>query len=428
MLSSAIELPCGAVLPNRIAKAGMTEGLASPDGVPTPALERLYGIWADGGAGLLVTGNFIIDRDHLERPGNVLLDREPDASMMTALRGLANAGKRSGSHLWVQISHGGRQVQKIVNPAPKSASDVQLALPGDRFARPTPLTTGEIADLIRRWAVAARSCRDAGFTGVQIHAAHGYLVSQFLSPRTNLRTDEYGGGLENRTRFLLEIVAAVRQEVGADFPVSVKLNSADFQKGGFDFTESLDVVRWLEHSSVDLIEISGGNYEQPTLLGIGARGEVNDQGRSTSSAAREAYFIDFAQAMQEQVSVPLMVTGGFRSRAAMVHALESGAADLIGLGRPMCVMTDAPARLLEGLERLPSYEDELQGIESFGESQSVGNSAKRLEGFTTMAWFYEQLWSLGQFGQANLTIKPSDAFRALNARNAALLDARERSA
>ena len=220
MLDLPLALPCGAILSNRLAKAAMTEGLATPEGVPTNELERLYGLWSDGGAGLLLTGNVIVDRDHLERPGNVVIDREPDAAM-AALRRWAEAGTRAGNHLWAQISHGGRQVQKSVNPAPKSASDVQLALPGGQFAKPVPLTQEEIADLVDRWAIAAKACREAGFTGVQVHAAHGYLVSQFLSPRSNLRTDEYGGSLENRARFLLEIVRAVRAAVGPEFPLSV---------------------------------------------------------------------------------------------------------------------------------------------------------------------------------------------------------------
>ena len=183
------------------------------------------------------------------------------------------------------------------------------ASPGGPFGKPAPLTKGEIADLVERWALAARVCKDAGFTGVQVHGAHGYLVSQFLSPRVNRRTDEYGGSLENRARFLLEIVAAVRAAVGPGFPVSVKLNSADFQKGGFDFTDSLQVVQWLEAASVDLIEISGGTYEQPKLLGVAGQEAEEAPQVAPSTAAREAYFVDFAKAMQAEGSVPLRVTG-----------------------------------------------------------------------------------------------------------------------
>ncbi|QIQ86796.1 NADH:flavin oxidoreductase/NADH oxidase family protein [Erythrobacter sp.] len=424
MLDEPLTLPCGAVLPNRIAKAAMTEGLATPDGVPTGELERLYGLWSDGGAGLLLTGNVIVDHDHLERPGNVVIEREPDAEMAAALARWAKAGTRGGNHLWAQISHGGRQVQKSVNPAPKSASDVQLALPGGQFARPVPLTREEIADLVNRWAVAAKACREAGFTGVQVHAAHGYLVSQFLSPRANLRTDEYGGSLENRARFLLEIVAAVRAAVGPDFPVSVKLNSADFQKGGFDFHDSLKVVEWLEEASVDLIEISGGTYEQPKLMGMEGMEEEEKQDVAPSTAAREAYFVDFAKAMQDEVAVPLMVTGGFRSRAAMEQALAIGAADVIGLGRPMCVMTDAPRRLLDGLERLPRYEDDLEVIPSWLGFLKRLQVMKAVNGFAGMAWFYHQLWMLGREGRTEEGMAPFKAFLALEKRNKAILAAR----
>lgn len=426
MLDKPLTLPCGAVLPNRLAKAAMTEGLATPDGVPTPELERLYGIWADGGAGLLITGNVIVDRDHLERPGNVVIDRVPDAAMAAALARWAKAGTRGGNHLWAQISHGGRQVQKTVNPAPKSASAVQLALPGGQFGKPVPLTTAEIADLVARWAIAAKACQDAGFTGVQIHAAHGYLVSQFLSPRSNHRTDDYGGSLENRARFLLEIVAAVRAALGPAFPVAVKLNSADFQKGGFDFADSLTVVKWLEAASVDLIEISGGTYEQPKLLGIEGLEAVEHQNVAPSTAAREAYFVDFAQAMQAEVNVPLMVTGGFRSHAAMMQAIEGGAADVIGLGRPMCVMTDAPRRLIEGLPELPRFEDRIELLPAWAGFLKRFQVVKAINGFAGMAWYYEQLWMLGQEGRTDEEAVPFKAFMALDKRNKAILAARSR--
>ncbi len=419
-LAAPITLPCGASLPNRLAKAAMTEGLATPDGRPTPELERLYGIWSDGGAGMLLTGNVIIDKDHLERPGNVIIDREPDADMAARLKSWAQAGTRAGNHLWAQISHGGRQTQKLVNPAPKSSSDVTLALPGGQFAKPSPLTLEEIADLVRRWAIAARALQQAGFTGVQIHGAHGYLISQFLSPRVNLRTDEYGGSLENRARFLRDIVTAVREAVGPEFPISVKLNSADFQKGGFDFEDSLQVVKWLEADSVDLIEISGGTYEQPKLMGAEGMEEVEEQNVAPSTAAREAYFVDFAQAMQAQVSVPLMVTGGFRSRLAMEQALSSGAADVIGLGRPMCLITDAPKQLIEGRSDLPKYEDRLDLIPGWLSFLKRFQTIKAINGFAGVYWFYEQLWTLGRDGRVDESVAPFAAFKRVDARSKAI--------
>jgi 2,4-dienoyl-CoA reductase-like NADH-dependent reductase (Old Yellow Enzyme family) len=325
-------LPCGATLTNRVAKAAMTEGLATPDGMPTPELERLYRLWSHGGCGMLLTGNVQVDRDHLERPGNVVIDREPDEAMTSALAAWAKAGTEGGNHLWMQISHAGRQTQAAVNPHPKAPSAVKLGLPGGQFGEPVALTEPEILDLIGRFASAARIARAAGFTGVQIHAAHGYLASAFLSPRANLRTDQWGKSLENRARFLMETVKATRKAVGADFPISVKLNSADFQRGGFAFEESLVVARWLEAEGVDLLELSGGSYEQPKMMDMEGLEAEETQRVATSTAQREAYFVDFAKAMKAELTMPVMVTGGFRSRAAMDHALDTGAADVIGIG------------------------------------------------------------------------------------------------
>ncbi|MGB7372367.1 NADH:flavin oxidoreductase/NADH oxidase family protein [Erythrobacter sp.] len=417
-------MPCGATLPNRIAKAAMTEGLATPSGRPTEALANLYSIWARGGAGLLITGNVIVDADHLERPGNVVIDREPDTDMAKRLAGWAKAGTHGSNHLWAQISHAGRQTQKIVNPHPKSASDVAMALPGGQFGEPVALTREEIAELVERWGLAARVCRDAGFTGVQVHAAHGYLVSQFLSPRTNLRDDEYGGELANRARFLREIVASVRKSVGADFPISVKLNSADFQRGGFAFADSLAVVKWLEEDSVDLIEISGGTYEQPKLMGIAGLEDEEVQQVAPSTAAREAYFVDFAKAMQEHVDVPLMVTGGFRTRAAMEQALETGAANVIGVGRPLCLLTDGPRQLIEGREALPRFEDEVELLPGWLSGLRRWPAIRAVSGFAGIYWFYQQLWLLAHTGRVDPDFPVFKAFRLVDARSKAIAKSR----
>lgn len=424
LLSEPLTLPCGAILPNRIAKAAMTEGMATPDGRPTPELDRLYGLWSDGGAGLLIGGNLVIDRDHLERPGNVVIDAVPDADARMRLARWAGAATRGGNHFWAQISHSGRQTPAVVNRHPKSASDVRLGLPGGQFGEPEPLTRAEIGELVERWAIAAKACQDAGFTGVQVHAAHGYLVSQFLSPLANRRTDEYGGSLENRARLLLDVIAAIRAATGPAFPISVKLNSADFQKGGFAFEDSLAVAGWLEAASVDLIEISGGTYEQPKLLGIEGMEESAPQNVAPSTLAREAYFVDFALAMQARVSVPLMVTGGFRSRAAMEQALAGGAADVIGLGRPMCLMTDAPQRLLAGEVTLPRYEDGLALMPGWLGFLKRFQMVKAIDGFAGIYWFYQQLWLLGYTGQVDEKLSVFSAFRTLETRNKAIMKAR----
>lgn len=423
-LSDPLALPCGAVLPNRIAKAAMTEGMATPDGVPTAELERLYGLWSDGGAGMLLSGNIQIDRDHLERPGNVVIDGPASDAMMAALQGLAQAATRNGNHFWAQISHAGRQTQSNVNKHPKAPSAVKLGLPGGQFGEPVALTVQEIEELVDRFALAAKTCQAAGFTGAQIHAAHGYLLSSFLSPRSNQRTDEYSGSLENRARFLLAVVAKTRAAVGPDFPISVKLNSADFQKGGFNFDDSLQVLKWLEDASVDLVEISGGTYEQPALMGADGIEEKEQQNVAPSTKKREAYFVDFAKAMQDAVKVPLMVTGGFRTRAAMESALASGAADLIGLGRPMCVMTDAPKQLLEGLETLPRFEDDLRLIPNWLGFLMRIQLVKAIASFAVIFWFYEQLENLGKSGKTDPGLSVFKAFQAVEKRNKRILAAR----
>ena len=398
MLSETLTLPCGAVLPNRLAKAAMTEGLATSDGVPTPELERLYGLWSDGGAGMLLTGNIQIDRHHLERPGNVIIDGEPDARLQAALAGWAAAATRQDNHFWAQLSHAGRQTPKAVNPHPKAPSAITLGLPGGQFGQPVELTPSEIEDIVQRFGIAAAACKQAGFTGVEIHGAHGYLLSEFLSPRVNQRQDRYGGDLRNRARILLEAVESVRTAVGTEFPVAVKLNSADFQRGGFAFEDSLQVVQWLEEAGVDLIEVSGGTYEQPKLVGLEGVEEEEEQAVKQSTKMREAYFSDFAIAMQEKVSIPLMVTGGFRRREVMEYALETGGADLIGLGRPMCVDTDAPARLLAGEAELNRYEAQLSLLPDWLAFLGKVPLVRAMAGFSVMYWFYAQLDSLGRTG------------------------------
>jgi 2,4-dienoyl-CoA reductase-like NADH-dependent reductase (Old Yellow Enzyme family) len=399
MIEQTLALPCGQVLPNRLAKAAMTEGLADPAGRPTAELERLYRVWGEGGSGLLLSGNVQVDRDHLERPGNVILDAPANPAMLAALRRWTDAAKAGGARFWAQLSHAGRQTMKPVNPHPRAPSAVRLGLPGGQFGEPVALTGTEIEGLVRRFAQAAASCREGGFDGVQIHAAHGYLISQFLSPRSNLRADEWGGSLENRARFLLETVRAVRAATGADFAVSVKLNSADFQKGGFAFEDSVTVAGWLEAAGIDLLEISGGTYEQPRLLGIEGIEPVEQQpGLAASTLAREAYFVDFALAMKAAVKLPLMVTGGFRSHAAMEEALARGAADVIGLGRPLCVAPDGPAQLLAGAAELPRTERELALFPpALGFFKAI-KTLRAIDGFAAQYWYYVQLYALGRTG------------------------------
>lgn len=401
-LAEQLKLPCGAVLGNRIAKAAMTEGLADFHGHPTPELEKLYGVWSDGGAGLHLSGNIQIDAAHLERPGNVIIDHMPDEEMRAALKRWTAAATRNGNHFWAQISHAGRQTMKAVNPHPKAPSAVKISLPGGQFGMPVALVENEILNLISRFGQAAKACQDTGFTGVQIHAAHGYLISQFLSPRSNQRDDRWGGSLENRARFLMFTVNTVRQLVGPDFPISVKLNSADFQRGGFAFEDSLQVARWLQDAGIDLIEISGGTYEQPKLLGIEGLEAEEAQAVAETTLAREAYFVDFAKAMKDELTIPLMVTGGFRTASAMEQALKSGATDVIGLGRPMCVMPEAPKRLLGGMAMMPRTENQLKLFPEWLASLRKIKMMRGIEGFAVQYWYYSQLYALGRTGRTKL--------------------------
>ncbi|MEE4199263.1 NADH:flavin oxidoreductase/NADH oxidase family protein [Erythrobacter sp.] len=414
-IAEPLQLPCGATLPNRLAKAAMTEGLADTTGLPTPELVRLYDLWARGGAGMLLSGNIQVDADHLERPGNVIIDRDLTAAERALFEEWTAVGRANDTHFWAQISHAGRQTMTAINPQPKAPSAVKLDLPGGQFGEPVALEAEEIADIIARFVRAARICKEVGFTGIQIHAAHGYLVSQFLSPRTNRRSDEWGGSLENRARLLTEIVRRSREAVGGDYPIAAKLNSADFQKGGFAFEDSLRVVGWLEELGVDLIEISGGTYEQPKLLGIEGTEPADDPDIAKSTAAREAYFVDFAHVMKEAAKVPLMVTGGFRSRAAMEQALAEDAADVIGLARPLCVQTDGPARLIEGASGLPRFEDWLSLLPGVLKFLTKIKMVRTLAGFATQYWFYGQIYALGRHGAPRPGLSVFKAWRQVEA-------------
>jgi 2,4-dienoyl-CoA reductase-like NADH-dependent reductase (Old Yellow Enzyme family) len=264
------------------------------------------------------------------------------------------------------------------------------------------LEAAEIPPLIARFAHAARVARETGFDGVQIHAAHGYLISEFLSPRINVRTDEWGGELAGRARFLLETVRQTREAVGADFPVSVKINSADFQRGGFSFEDSQVVVRWLDEAGVDLIEISGGNYEQPSMMKLAGMEPVFDPTVAASTRAREAYFQKFAPEIRKNIArAKLMVTGGFRSAAAMEAAIAEDGIDVIGLGRPLCVDPDAVGKLLRGeIAELPRWENQLAVGPGWLGPRSPFKVLKMVNGFGAQSWYYQQLRSLGESGKA----------------------------
>ncbi len=339
-LAQPLRLPSGSLLRNRLAKASMSEALGTYDNRPTLGLVTLYRRWAASGIGLILTGNVMIDRRALGEPGNVVIEDEAD---LPILQQWARAATEQGAAVWVQLNHPGKQSPKGLNERNIAPSAVPFREDmAAFFETPQEATQAEIQDIIERFGRSAAICKKAGFGGIQIHGAHGYLINQFLPPHHNQRTDQWGGSPEKRRRFLLAVYAEIRRQVGADFPVAIKLSSADFQHGGFTEEESLATIQALDDAGIDLIEISGGTYEAPAMSGA-----LQEQKKS-SSVAREAYFLEFAKKVRATVQVPLMLTGGFRSAAGMNAALASGAVDVIGLARLLAIDPDAPAALLQG--------------------------------------------------------------------------------
>jgi 2,4-dienoyl-CoA reductase-like NADH-dependent reductase (Old Yellow Enzyme family) len=370
LINDSIQLPCGVIISNRLVKSAMTERLSNNNFEPTEEHERLYKKWAATGAGLLITGNVIIDRNHLESAGNVCFD---DENMIPKISKWAAAAKTKNNQVWVQISHAGRQSNRFSNLQPLAPSAVQLSKMG-LFGKPKAMTEEDIQQVIKGFVKAAKIAKASGFTGLQIHSAHGYLLSQFLSPITNLRTDTWGGSLENRSRLLITIIQQVRQEVGPQFPVSVKLNSSDFQKGGFTEEESLEVVKMLDKEKIDLLEISGGTYEKLAFF------LLNDEKSDlkTSTQKREAYFIDFAKSIRAVSTIPLLVTGGFRSFEFCNQVLESGELDMIGMARPFLTNLDDIPDFLNG--DLPILKNNAlrTGIKQFDDAAEGGHYARQV--------------------------------------------------
>ncbi|MGW5284783.1 NADH:flavin oxidoreductase/NADH oxidase family protein [Streptomyces collinus] len=338
-LFSPLPLRSGQVLRNRIVKAAMEENMAGDGQLPDQGLLSLYRRWASGGTGLLITGNVMVHAEALTGPGGVVLDERAPLEPFTAW---ARAGKSGGGAIWMQINHPGRQIQADMPGVVWGPSDVAVSLGkhSSRFGRPLAMTAEQIEATVTRYAVTARRAEEAGFDGVEIHAAHGYLLSQFLSPLVNKRTDAWGGSLENRARMLLDIVRAVRVTVSPSFAVAVKLNSADFQRGGFDADDARQVIEMLAPLGVDLVELSGGSYESPAMSGRPA---------DSRTRAREAYFLDLARDLVKSSPLPLMLTGGITRRETAEKVLESGVA-IIGMGTALAVTPDLPDRWRDGRE------------------------------------------------------------------------------
>ncbi|MEP1206371.1 MAG: NADH:flavin oxidoreductase/NADH oxidase family protein [Rhizobiaceae bacterium] len=334
-LFEPLKLANGTVLKNRLSKAATEESLAIYGQVPGSQLHNLYRRWAKGGAGLLITGNVMVSPDAMSGPASVVLQEGSD---LEPYKEWAKAGRSYGGQFWMQINHPGRQVFAALGEEAVSASDIAVDIPGlsKNFRQPRALRDEEITEIISKFAKTAELAESSGFTGVQIHAAHGYLINQFLSPLTNRRKDRWGGSLQNRARLLIEVVRAVADSVSDEFCISVKLNSADFQKGGFDKNDARWVVEQLGEMPVHLVELSGGSYESPAMQGRAEDG--------TSTERREAYFVDFAREISETSKMPIMVTGGIRSRDIAEDAIASKTAGIgvsvLGIARAMVFEPD----------------------------------------------------------------------------------------
>ncbi|KAI0421487.1 NADH:flavin oxidoreductase/NADH oxidase [Xylaria grammica] len=338
----------GRTAPNRFLKGAMTERLSSWDpkdlkkrGIPSKELINVYQRWGEGGLGLILTGNTMLYYDQLEAAGNPIIPKDASFSgeRFERFKELGAKAKAHGSLVVGQLSHPGRQVPDTIQPNPLSASDIQLegTVMGMTFGKPRAMDKSEIKDVVGSFAHAAEYLHRAGYDGVQLHGAHGYLIAQFLSQTTNKRTDEYGGSLLNRARLIFEIVDEIRKRVNDEsFMIGIKLNSVEFQHGGFTPQECRDLCVELEKHSMDFVELSGGTYQQ---LGF--------EHKRDSTKKREAFFIEFAEMIVPQLKkTKVYVTGGLRTAAAMVEALKT--VHGIGLARPVTHEFDLAKNLING--------------------------------------------------------------------------------
>lgn len=342
-LFSPLALRSGALLSNRIAKAAMEENMADENHAPSDALLRLYHAWAGGGAGLIVTGNVMVDRRAMTGPAGVVLEND---RYLERFQRWARTARANGAQIWMQINHPGRQMAAALGQETWAPSAVALDMGrfSKRFAVPKAMTEHNIAEVISRFARTAELAERAGFDGVEIHAAHGYLLSQFLSPLTNKRVDQWGGSLENRARLLIDVIRSVCSVVSRGFTVAVKLNSADFQRGGFSSDDAAHVVSLLNEMPVDVVELSGGTYEAPAM-------QADD--RNGRALSREAYFLELAHDIAAVARMPLMLTGGIRRRSVAEDVINSGIS-LVGLATAMSLDPDLPSKWRTGNGNVPA--------------------------------------------------------------------------
>ncbi|RFS27843.1 NADH:flavin oxidoreductase/NADH oxidase family protein [Acinetobacter cumulans] len=381
----------GTQFKNRIIKGAMSEALANTQGQPNHLHFGLYEAWAKGGLGCAITGNVMVDLRAKNEPGVVGVESERDLALLTQW---AEVGKKHGMVQLVQLSHPGRQCPKGLNKETVAPSAVPFSpMLATTFGTPRALREDEILDIIQRFATAAAVCEKAGFEGVQLHGAHGYLISQFLSPLTNQRNDQWGGSVENRMRFLLEIYKAVRAATSDQFIIAVKLNSADFQRGGITEEDVITVFKAIDAAGIDLIEVSGGTYEAPAMAG------AKEDKRKASTIAREAYFLDFADKIRKEVKCHLMVTGGFRTVEGMNAALDSGACEFVGIARPFAVETALADRLIAG-------QDVRYGVDKIKTGIPMVDKMAIME----IIWYAAQFKAIGEGKQPNPKLSPLKVF------------------
>jgi 2,4-dienoyl-CoA reductase-like NADH-dependent reductase (Old Yellow Enzyme family) len=390
-LNSPLVLRNGVCLKNRIMKAAMSEQLANADHAPLPnELVNLYKIWSDGGAGLLMSGNIMIDRGALGEPYNIVLDQKSDVNKFK--QWLACIDQKQ-SPIWAQLNHPGKQSPIFLSKVPVAPSAVPLdTFSKKAFGMPRALSSNEVEHLVDKFAFGAKKAIECGFSGIQIHGAHGYLISQFLSPKHNIRNDKWGGTLENRMRFLIEIYRAIRKEVGPHIPVSAKLNSSDFVKGGIEESDAIEIMKILDEEGIDLIEVSGGSYEAPVALSGTKRSDKNNP----SSMRNEAYFVDFCLKIKKQLnSCALAVTGGFRSSLAMNNAVSEGFVDMVGLARALVLYPDFPNHIFQDVCHEAVFERPTTGFKRVDQAFALD-----------LIWFEHQIRRLSKGKRPSFDLNP----------------------
>ena len=334
LLFTPITLPNGTTIKNRFFKSAMSEGMGTRDFQPKKNIATLYKRWAEGGTGLIITGNIMVDPKGTAEPGNIVFDKN---SNMEILKNWANQGQQHGAKVMVQLNHPGKQVPKTIAKETVAPSAVPLGNGLNKlFSTPRALTTSEVEELVQKFVTSAKITKEAGFSGVQIHAAHGYLISQFLSPHDNRRTDKYGGSLENRMRFLKEIYLGMREELGKDFTIGIKINSTDFKEDGLTEEDSLKTIIELANLGLDFVEISGGTYERPAMMG------------ATSKSTNQVFFAEYSKKLKQKIEIPVVVTGGIRSINAMNTLLNDNTTDFIGIARPLTIDPNIPNKIKQG--------------------------------------------------------------------------------